>query len=63
MLKPQGEVSRAYNLQVEMKVDDKQFTDIQVSPNSFIDIQSLPDPYLGSNLTIGCQSPRDQPFL
>ncbi|EDR03888.1 uncharacterized protein LACBIDRAFT_306508 [Laccaria bicolor S238N-H82] len=29
MLKPQGEVSRAYNLQVEMKVDDKQFADVQ----------------------------------
>ncbi|EDQ99316.1 uncharacterized protein LACBIDRAFT_316680 [Laccaria bicolor S238N-H82] len=29
MLKPRGEVSRAYNLQVEMKVDDKQFTDVQ----------------------------------
>jgi len=38
MLKPWGEVSQAYNLQVEMKVDDKQFTDIQVSRNPLIDI-------------------------
>lgn len=38
MLKPRGEVSRAYNLQVEMKVDDKQFADIQASSNSFIDV-------------------------
>jgi len=38
MLKPGGEVSRAYNLQVEMKVNNKQFADIQVSPNPLIDI-------------------------
>jgi len=38
MLKPQGEVSQAYNLQVEMKVNDEHFTEIQASPNSFIDV-------------------------